>query len=387
MKEKASVLDFGAFGDGLHDDRAAIQSALDSGSAEVVIPIGCYKVSGTLYVHSNTRVTADRCAHIILSGGVRKRRGDFLLSNAETAGYNENIELVGGIWDGCSREAANDKPDIFDLSGYSGTVLNFCGVKGLKIRGVTVKNSTTYHIRMSRIEDFLIEDVDFASDEFAYNQDGLHFGGEVRRGTVRNIRSLTRGQTNDDMIALNADDSVERVENLDIVRGAIEDVTFENIYAENCYTVIRMLSVTAPIRNIRMKNVYAGYRNYVINGDGARYCRTPLFREDEYPSGVGRVSNILIENLVVHPATEAIPNKNSTLAAPERAIRLECLCDNFEIRNCRFERLSDDVHALFMTNVTSTEVVADGARYLLSEKSDSLTLDSFVNLTVNTVSK
>lgn len=387
MGRSVSILDFGAFGDGLHDDRAAIQSALDSGASEVVIPIGCYKVSATLYVHSDTRITADRCAHIMLSGGERKRRGDFLLSNADTTGYNENIELVGGIWDGCSREEENDKPDIFDLGGYSGTVLNFCGVRRLKILGVTVKNSTTYHIRMSRIEDFIIEDVDFASDEFAYNQDGLHFGGEVRRGVVRNIRSLTRGQTNDDMIALNADDSVERVENLDIVRGAIEDITFENIYAENCYTVIRMLSVTAPIRNIRMKNVYAGYRNYVINGDGARYCRTPLFSENEYPSGVGRVSNILIENLVVHPATEPIPNKNSTLAAPERAIRLECLCDNFEIRNCRFENAGCDAHALFMTNVTSTEVVADGTRYLLSGKSDSLTLDSFVNLTVNTVSK
>jgi hypothetical protein len=188
------------------------------------------------------------------------------------------------------------------------------------------------------------------------------------------------------MIALNADDSVERVENLDIARGAIEDITFENIYAENCYTVIRILSVTAPIRNIRMRNVYAGYRNYVINGDGARYCKTPLFDEDEYPSGVGRVSNILIENLVVHPVSEPTPNKNASLSCPERAIRLECLCDNFEIKNCRFDSAGLEVHALYVTNVTSTEVIADGERHLLSEKSDRLTVDSFVNLTVNAVS-
>ena len=120
---------------------------------------------------------------------------------------------------------------------------------------------------------------------------------------MKNIRALTRGQTNDDMIALNADDCVQRVENFDLSRAAIEDITFENIYAENCYTVVRVLSVTAPIKNIIIKNVYAGYRNYVINADGARYCRTPLFNEKDYPSGVGCISNFVMENVVVHPIT------------------------------------------------------------------------------------
>ncbi len=384
MLEIVSVIDFGAFGDGFHDDYQAIQSALHSGAREVHIPIGTYNISATLTVPSNVRVVADRCAHLLLRGNKRKQRGDFLLSNANTVDGNENIEIVGGIWNGCCMDIENDKPDLFDKNGYSGAVINFCGVKGLKLIDMSVKNSTTFFIRISRVEDFLIENIDFSSDEFAYNQDGIHFGGNVRRGLVKNIRALTRGQTNDDMIALNADDCVERVENFDLSRAAIEDITFENIYAENCYTVVRVLSVTAPIKNIIIKNVYAGYRNYVINADGARYCRTPLFNEKDYPAGVGCISNFVMENVVVHPITENIPNKNvAALSDPTYAVRLESLCQNFTIKNFRFTNNNANIYAFLATNVTDTHILADKNEYDLSNKKDKLLLNDFQRLTVN----
>lgn len=384
MLEIISVIDFGAFGDGLHDDYQAIQSALHSGAREVHIPIGTYNISATLTVPSNVKVVADRCAHLLLRGNKRKQRGDFLLSNDNTVEGNENIEIIGGIWNGCCMDAENDKPDLFDKKGYSGAVINFCGVKGLKLVDLSVKNSTTFFIRMSRVEDFWIENIDFSSDEFAYNQDGIHFGGNVRRGTVKNIRALTCGQTNDDMIALNADDCVERVENFDLSRAAIEDISFENIYAENCYTVVRVLSVTAPIKNIVIKNVYAGYRNYVINADGARYCRTPLFHEKDYPVGVGCISNFVMENVVVHPIMENVPNKNvAALSDPTYAVRLESLCQNFTIKNFRFTNENPNLYALLATNVTDTHILVDENEYYLSNKKDKLLLSDFQRLTVN----
>ena len=236
-----------------------------------------------------------------------------------------------------------------------------------------------------RVENFEIDNIDFVSDAFGKNQDGLHFGGGVRHGRVKNVRSLSKGQTNDDMIALNADDSVERVENLDLVRDDIEDITFENIFAENCYTIIRILSVGAKIRNIKFKNIYAGYRNYAINGDGARYCKTPLFKEEEYPSGVGCVEDIEIENFVCYPVTKPLANNPGSMVDPTYGIRLECCCRRFGIKG--FEKLpvlgDENTHAFLMTLVVDTEIVADGKRYVLKDKSDRLLLDSFSEIEIN----
>ena len=382
-----SIKDFGAVGDGFTDDAAAIQAAFDSGAQEVLIPLGNYAVSRTLYLGSDITVRADRCARITMSGGGRRKRGDFLISNRDTKSGNKNIKMIGGIWDGNNTSPDMAKPDIFDKGGYSGAVINFTGVRGLALSDLVVANSTTYYTRLSRVEDFVIENVDLVSDFFGHNQDGLHFGGGVRHGRVRNLRALSIGQTNDDMIAFNADDSVERVENLDLVRDAIEDITVENVFAVNCYTVIRMLSVDAPIRNIRIAGVYAGYRNYVVNGDGARYCKTPLFREEDRPDGVGRIENVLIEDLTCYPVLRKPDNMVAGQVDPTYAVRLECLADNFVIN--RFKKLGvagdAGTYALLATNVVGMRVEADGEEYILSGKSDRAELLRFESLRVDRV--
>ncbi len=383
--KKVSVKDFGAIGDGRTDDLSAFKAALSSGASEVLIPFGEYRISDTLYVGSNTRIVADRCARIVMGREKRAKRGDFLLS---ALGGSENISIEGGIWDGKNSSAECAKPDLFDKEGYSGSVLNFVGIKGLVLRDLTVANSTTYYIRMCKIEDFLIENIDFISDEFGHNQDGLHFGGGVRRGSVKNIRALSNGQTNDDLIALNADDSVERVENFDLVRDDIEDITFENIYAENCYTIIRMLSVTSRIRNIKFKNIYAGYRHYAINGDGARYCKTPLFKEEECPEGVGLCENIEIENFVCYPVNVKADHPRCTAPEPYHALRLEVNFNNFLIKD--FKKVSGinesgSTYALYMKNVKDIRVLADGKEYILREKADELLLEDLSEIRIDKI--
>lgn len=382
--DRISVKDFGAVGDGRTDDHAAFTAALESGAREIVIPFGEYRISRTLYVRSNTTVIADRCARIVMGRDERAKRGDFLLSSVEGS---ENIAVIGGIYDGRNSDPFNAKPDLFDKEGYSGAVLNFVGVKNLTLKDITVSNSTTYYIRMSRVEDFVIENIDFVSDEFGHNQDGLHFGGGVRRGRVKNVRALSAGQTNDDMIALNADDSVERVENFDLSRDDIEDITFENIYAENCYTVIRMLSVNAKIRNIKFKNIYAGYRHYAINGDGARYCKTPLFKEEDHPLGVGLCENVEIENFVCYPVNKKAPHPRCTEPEPYHALRLEVNFSNFVIKGFKkIEGVNDgNTYALYMKNVKNNRIVADGKEYLLREKSDEVLIENFSEIKIDTV--
>ncbi len=385
MNQKASVKHFGAIGDGIADDTTAFQNALNSGAQIIKIPFGHYKISKTLLVPSNTSIIADPCARIKLCPNQKLKRGDFLLSNADVCGGNVNVSICGGIWDGNNRNPNCAKPDLFDKNGYSGVVLNFVGVDGLTLKNLTIANSTTFYVRMSRINNFTIENINLLSDVYGKNQDGLHFGGACKHGKVKNVQAVSFGQCNDDMIALNADDSIERVENLDLVRDAIEDITFENIFAENCYTVIRMLSVTAPIRNIKFKNIYAGYRYYVINADGARYCRTPLFDEKDFPDGIGTCENIQLENVTCYPINDKTQGYNGEHYNSKYAFRMECDFKNFKIKNFKKLRVNadEDTYAFLMTNVKNTRVVADGKETILRNKEDSCLLKTFQTITID----
>lgn len=363
--------DYPIYGDGIHDDAGGLQALLDSGERELYIPQGCYRIGRTLKIRSGTRLTASENARFILDGSVPKRRGDFLISNADTENGNENITITGGVWDGNNQGPGNQKPDIFDQNGYSGTVMNFFRVKGLVLKNFVVANSVTYNLRMAAVEHFQIENISFVSDCPGQSQDGLHFGGGVRNGTVKNIRALSKGQTNDDFIALNADDSLERVENFGLCRDAIENITFENLFAEDCHTMIRLLSVTAPIRNIQFRNIYCGYRCYAVNGDAARYCRTPLFREEDMPQGAGQIEDVTIENMTVY---------STSSARPTPAVCMESRAHRFTVRNFRLIQRGDEPKpqwALQVRNVAGQSCTADGKNYRLETKDEKLELPDF----------
>ena len=295
-----NVKDFGAKGDGVVDDSPAIQRALDSGAPVIEIPDGNYRIVTTLKVSSHTRIVAAKNARVFSCGDTPKHQGDFLLTNSDFENGNTQISICGGIWDGNNTGKYNTKnPDLFAPDAWSGTVLNFFNVTNLVLENLIVANSVVYYIRFGKIDNFVIRNIGFLSDTPAFNQDGLHFSGYCRNGVIENVTALTDGQTNDDMLALNADDSMERLENRGLLRGPIENLTFRNVFAENCYTVIRMLSITAPIRNIRFENIHCGCRMYAINMDAARYCRTPLFDGKDYPNGVGAISNVVIDGMEV----------------------------------------------------------------------------------------
>lgn len=395
-KTCVSVRQFGAVGDGVADDTAAIQAALDSGAVQVEIPTGLYRVTATLRVHSHTEVRAADTARVYLCGSTQKHRGDFLLTNADHTAGNTEICVTGGVWDGNNKGEGNAKPDIYDENGYSGTVLNFFNVRGLRLQGLVVANSVTYNIRMAAVEDFVIEDIGFLSDAMGWNQDGLHFGGQVRHGRVKNIRALSCGQTNDDLIALNADDYLLRVENRDLVCGDIEDISFEDIFAEDCHTIVRLLTDVSAIRNIRFKNIFGGYRCNAINADAGRYMRTPLFTPEERPQGVGRIENVTIENMVCYPTrgVEAMAPPRDAAGKPfagahpglRSAIVLESHADGLEIDGfCMTNRrgLETPGSALWVRNLHDTAVVTDGEITLLDSGEDVLQRESFSFLRVN----
>lgn len=372
---QCNVIDFGATATGYVDDGPAFQKALDAGCPLVIIPQGKYLIANTLRVRSNTTIQAHPNARIIFEGERPKKAHEYLLSNDDTQNGNENIAIRGGVWDGNNKGSGNQKGDLFDLTGYSGAVLNFFNVKNLTLENLIVANSITYFIRMAMVDTFTIQNVHFLSDVPAFNQDGIHMNGYVKNGVIRAISALSKGQTNDDLIAFNADDSMERVENVGMCRGPIENILVEDLFAEDCHTIIRILTVDAPIRNITIRNIYAGYRCYAINADAARYCRTPLFKDADHPNGVGLLQNIHVDSMTCFPTKE---NNRP-------AICLESIADDVTFTD--FNLINPDnlppVQAFLLRNVPGQTVLADGQAFTANAKSDQIQLDNFSNLTIS----
>ena len=66
LQESVSVKDFGAVGDGIADDTAAIQAAINATTA-IYIPQGIYKVTGTITLKSNLSIIMDKTTVIDFS--------------------------------------------------------------------------------------------------------------------------------------------------------------------------------------------------------------------------------------------------------------------------------------------------------------------------------
>ena len=284
------------------DITSTIQRALDSGQPELFIPAGTYTVSRPLKIRSNTALTLGDGAHLIAGDGTLANRGDFLLTNANIETGDENITVTGGMWDG--NFSANPKSEMYDENGYSGALMNFVNVRGLTLRGLRLHNSSGYFTRFARLDGFLIEDISFSHDTNIANNDGVHLGGCCENGVIRRIRCLTKGTTRDDLIALNADDCITRTENRGLPRGPIRNILVEDVRAELCHCLVRLLSVTAEISDITIRDIGGGCRSNAVNMDAARYCRAPLIPLDDptFVGGAGNIRNVTIEGMTASQA-------------------------------------------------------------------------------------
>jgi hypothetical protein len=70
LDEMVSVKNFGAVGDGVADDTAAIQAALNSGAKRVVVPQGTYRIVSTLVIPSGVTFTGTSYSSVIFADNV-----------------------------------------------------------------------------------------------------------------------------------------------------------------------------------------------------------------------------------------------------------------------------------------------------------------------------
>ena len=337
----------------------------------IYISSGTYEVSETLLVPSNRYIKASPDARIKYIAKRNMNRYDFLLSNSDTVIGNEDITIEGGIWDGGNYAPYNRKRhDLFSVTGCCGACINFVGVKNLTLKGMEITNTIAFYIRMSRIMNFRISDITFSGEKLTSNQDGIHMGGDVFNGLIENIRSATYGQTGDDLLAFNADDSVIRHDNRGLTCGPIGNITVNNVYAECCHCAVRFCSVVSPIYNIRITNLEAGCKNGGINADAARYCRTPLFPEREAPEGVGCLENIVIDGFTFNYVNET----------DNPVFVLESHADKFEIINYNRRRDIDKAPSApdFRAKNLTRQIITKGEeRHILTKKDEVFSCSGF----------
>ena len=295
--KKDSMSIFAKINDGRQDASPILQREFDR-SGEVRIPAGTYLLGETLRLHSDTSIIADPGATFRLADGVGKHARNFMITNANPGNGNSNISLQGGVWD--ANNAGNPRGTDYAPFAYSGVAINFTNVRSLTLRDVTVHNPESFFVRLGEVFDFHIENIRLSADAIRPNQDGIHVGGCSEHGLIRNIRATGAGVPNDDMVALNADDDVERQLNLGMRRGPIRNLLVEDVEAEDAYTFIRLLSVDQTIEDITVRRLTGSCRVHGINLNNWRF-----------PKGVGAIRHVRFEDIAlsktqVSPATLAI---------------------------------------------------------------------------------
>ncbi|GIP34665.1 right-handed parallel beta-helix repeat-containing protein [Paenibacillus sp. J2TS4] len=162
---------WGAQGDGAADDRHAIQQALNlaktNGGISVYLSKGTYKVTDSLRIYKNTKLTLNHNAII------KRFHDNSFLYNGDNGqqypGYegHGNLIIEGGIWDG----NVVDYPDAF-------AGLNIAHARCVTIRDTTIKDISWGHaIEINSSSDVRIEHCKFIG--FMNAADGSRYYAEA----------------------------------------------------------------------------------------------------------------------------------------------------------------------------------------------------------------
>lgn len=314
----------GVVGDGLHDDTTGLQAALDGGARTVCLPRppGHYSISAALKLHSGQTLQLDRSAVVRLADHGHAH----MLTNADHERGNRGISVIGGIWDGnnahqtCAYHETGAWQVPYDPARYLGVLLQFSNVEDLRIANLTLKDPETFGVQMGNIRRFTVEDITFDYNLLRLNMDGIHVHGNSHQGRITNLK----GNTNDDLVALNADDGSM----FELSRGAITDVTVDGVFAECGCTAVRLLSAGSPVSRVRLANIHGSYRYNVVS----------FTHHDVHPGEASVFEDIVLDGVFCSKPTGPLPgplagNEGGRATAPLIWVAPGTLVRGLHIRN------------------------------------------------------
>ena len=360
------------YGDGTRDDYPAIQEMLDGGDAEVVLPLPQknYLISKTLKIHSNQKLKLPRFARILLAPNA-----NCSMVENDTREKCENVCLSGGVWD-MNHTAQLPNPYHFPnennykiecerysftpydkrlFPGYSGHCMRFCNVNGFELKNVTIVNPVVYGVQMAYVENFTVKHIVFDYTEGSpklWNMDGVHIEGGCKNGYMTDFK----GACHDDLIAITSDDSI---------RGPIENIAIDGIFAENCHSAVRLLSADTPVKNISINNIFGSYyvycitlskyidingkrgkySNVTINNVFASFCKGTKDVEGNYYAFIQIDGGLDVDNLVI----SNVFRDEKVCFTPTIGVRADTVIKNMSLNNVR-QTAPDGAEMRFIEN-------------------------------------
>jgi hypothetical protein len=245
------------------DKTNELQKLFDAGQGRIVLPDGQYLISRPLLISDHTTLVCSPRTHLKLADGANCP----IIKNRDKGNeMTRGITLEGGTWDGNNLNQERDQPKDDAIRKFSmclneprfyPPLMSFTYVEDFTLRGLTLKDPEAFAVQLTAARRFTIADVLFDFNVKRPNMDGIHVNGFARDGHITNIK----GETNDDMVALNSDEGRYACDNCDI-----ENITIDGIYGgANGWTAVRLLSRSAKLKSIAIRNVFGAYRYNAVS--------------------------------------------------------------------------------------------------------------------------
>lgn len=302
--EPLNVRNVGAVGDGVTDDTVALQAALAAGSIYIPYTGSRYLISSALQCPSSRRIICEPGVEIFHSAkSLAKGEATFLVGS-DLVGGNENIEVIGGLWNGNADNLVRNDDET--TGRFSGAGFLFKNSERIYFRHMVVKDVLCFAFWCINSDYLGFENITMQRTSAAIRGDGVHINGPSRFGFIRGLR----GPTTDDLFMLGPDDGDFKVECLPTagtagqssfvhpvtagVGGDVEDWVIEDIDggSNRAATLYRVVTAVSALRRVTIRDVRCAITSVAA----------PIMIGNQYaPAGLGDglIANILLENHVI----------------------------------------------------------------------------------------